>query len=89
VRDSLPEPDPFRLKYRAALIEVVSEIVRRKLASTTQQIAALAAPLVPHEDRQRFSALVAEELNNLHDGNVARFRLRPAELDAWRAAQAG
>ncbi|TLZ23494.1 MAG: Fic family protein, partial [Gammaproteobacteria bacterium] len=30
VRDSLPEPDPFRLKYRTALTEVVGEAVRRR-----------------------------------------------------------
>ena len=28
VRDSLPEPDRFRLKYRDALIEAVGEVVR-------------------------------------------------------------
>jgi hypothetical protein len=36
VRDSLPEPDPFRLKYRSALIDVVGEIVRHNLTPTKE-----------------------------------------------------
>ena len=44
VRQSLGEPDPFRLRYRALVAEVMS----------------------------------------LHDGNIARYRLRPAEYHAWR-----
>lgn len=34
VRDSLPEPDIFRLKYRDALTEVVGEFVRQRIPAT-------------------------------------------------------
>src|SRR5262249_50755318 len=34
VRDSLPEPDPFRLRYRAALTEAVGDIVRKRIPQT-------------------------------------------------------
>jgi hypothetical protein len=36
-------------------------------------------------DRERLVALTLEELEGLHEGNIARFRIRPAELQAWRA----
>jgi hypothetical protein len=85
VRDSLPEPDPFRLRHRTALIEVIGEIVRSRLPPSVEQIQSLAAPLVPPDDRQRFSDLVLAELRGLHEGNIARFRLRPAELREWQA----
>jgi hypothetical protein len=39
-RDSLPEPDRFRLQYRDALIEVVGEIIRRGLKPTAEEIVA-------------------------------------------------
>jgi hypothetical protein len=83
VRDSLPEPDPFRLRYRMALIEVIGRIVRDGLRPSVEQILALATPLVPAEDLPRFSDLVLAELRGLHEGNVARFRLLPAQLRAW------
>jgi len=86
VRDSLPEPDPFRLAYRLALIEVVGDIVRNGLAPVREQVVTLAAPLVPADDLERFVQLALEELENLHEGNLARFRLRPADLRQWRAA---
>src|SRR5882762_4613554 len=75
VRDSLPEPDPFRLKYRTALTEVVGEAVRRRLPATIDALTDLSRPLVPTEDLGRFTQLALTELKGLHEGNIARFRL--------------
>jgi len=84
VRDSLPEPDPFRLRYRTALTEVVAEIVRRRIPQTQAAIADLAQPSVDAQDIPRFTQLVLEEVADLHEGNIARFRLRPSEFQRWR-----
>lgn len=83
LRDSLPEPDPFRLRYRAALADVVGEIVRRRLAATIDSVTELSRALVPAEDLGRFAQLALAELNGLHDGNIARFRVRPSEFRQW------
>ena len=83
IRDSLPEPDPFRLKYRSALTEVVGEAVRRRLAANTNTLAEMARPLVPEGDLARFAQLAVDELNDLHEGNIARFQLRPSEYRRW------
>jgi fido (protein-threonine AMPylation protein) len=83
VRDSLPEPDPFRLKYRTALTEVVGEAVRRRLPAKIDALMDLSRPLVPAEDLGRFTELALSELNGLHEGNIARFRLRPTEFRQW------
>lgn len=85
VRDSLPEPDRFRLKYRDALIEVVGEIIRRGLKPTAEEIDALAVPLVLPEDLEQFRDLVVVEIARLHEGNIARFRLRPNEFRRWQS----
>ena len=86
VRDSLPEPDSFRLQYRQALIDVVAAAVRQRLPLTPSAIAGLARPLVPGQDLEPFIEIVLSELRELHDGNIARFRLRPSEFQAWRDA---
>ena len=84
VRDSVPEPDLFRLAHRQALIEVVGSIVRDGLPSTAEQVGALAASLVDAPELPRFTQIAIEELENLHEGNIARFRLRPSEFRRWR-----
>ncbi len=85
VRDSLPEPDAFRLKYRAALTEVVGTAVRQRLPLTENAIAELAQRLVQREDLGQFTHLALTELSGLHEGNIARFRLRPSEFRQWQA----
>ncbi len=89
VKESLPEPDPLRLRYRDALIEVVSEIVRSGKAIDTRLIRELATPVVKVEDLGQFVAMVFNDLHHLHQGNLARYRLRPAEFQAWKKALRG
>jgi 5-bromo-4-chloroindolyl phosphate hydrolysis protein len=84
VRDSLPEPDTFRLKHRAALIDVIGEIVRRNLKPSRKQVTSLAKPLVQAEDLSAFSKMALDDLKDLHEGNIARFRLRPSEFRRWQ-----
>lgn len=83
IRDSLPEPDPLRLKYRTALTEVVGEAVRRHLPATIDTLTEIARPLVPVEDLQQFTRMALAALSELHEGNIARFRLRPSEFREW------
>jgi Fic family protein len=84
MRDSLPEPDTFRLKHRAALIDVIGEIVRRNLKPSRKQVTSLAKPLVQAEDLSAFSKMALDDLKELHEGNIARFRLRPSEFRRWQ-----
>jgi hypothetical protein len=39
---------------------------------------------VPQEDRPHFVEVVETELMSLHEGNIARYRLRPSEYQTWR-----
>lgn len=84
VRNSLPQPDPLRLRNREHLIEIVSAIVRDDLAIDENTIRALAAPLAAPDDLEQLIAMAIAALHGLHEGNLARFRLRPSELLRWR-----
>ncbi len=88
VAGNLPEPDPFRLKYRAELIETVAELVREGKAVNAGAVQRVAAKLVPAQDRPRFSKMVSDEMRHLHEGNIARYRLRLAEFRVWRKKHA-
>ncbi len=87
VAGALPEPDPFRQKYRAELVEAVAGIVREGKPNNFGDVRAIAANLVPADDQQRFATMVSEELRHLHEGSIARYKLRLAEFKAWREKQ--
>ena len=86
VRQSLGEPDPFRLRYREQVRELIAALVRmrvdRKDAAT--RIAAWAKKEIDTGDRHHFAEIVEAELIGLHEGNFARYRIRPSEFAAWR-----
>ncbi|MBK5968900.1 Fic/DOC family protein [Thiorhodovibrio litoralis] len=86
VRQSLGEPDRFRLRYRALIAEMVAKVVRDRLdkKAATALIRQGAAEQLPAEDQGRFVEVAETELMSLHEGNIARYRLRPAEYQVWR-----
>ena len=86
VRQSLGEPDPFRLRYRALVAELVAAVVRAGMdkKAATALARQRAAEKVPAADQPRFIEVVETEMMSLHEGNIARYRLRPAEYQAWR-----
>ena len=87
VRQSLGEPDPFRMRYRLLVRELVAEVVQSgmdKKAATALARQHAATDEVSPADRARFVEVVETELMSLHEGNIARYRLRPAEFQAWR-----
>jgi len=87
-REELGEPDPFRLRHRAALMEVVGAVVRQALADARPYVETWAGEHIPEAERGRFVALVQSELDSLHEGNFARYRIRPSEFAAWRERNA-
>ena len=89
IRETIVEPDPMRLRYRDALIAVVAEIVRGLQAPSEAVVRVVAATLVPQEALERIIALALDDLRNLHEGNVSRYRLRLSEYRAWRPLQQG
>jgi Fic family protein len=88
VRDSLPEPNPFRLKFRATLREVIGTIVREQLQSTLEVIRERARSLVMANDLQQFCEVAQQDMRGLHEGNIARYGLRPSEFRTWLKNQA-
>jgi hypothetical protein len=84
IKESLPEPDPLRLRNREALINVVSEIVRSGKPIDTRLIRELAAPLVEPDDLGQFVAMAFNDLRHLHEGIITRYRLRLSEYRSWK-----
>lgn len=85
VRQSLGEPDPFRLKYRNEIRESINSIIT---GTMTSKMAAdyikVRANMLPAEDQDPFTKALETELLALHDGNFARYRVSPKEFKSWR-----
>lgn len=87
IRETVAEPDPIRLRHRETLIAVVAEIVRTLQPPGEAAVHAVAATLVSREDLDHIIDLALDDLRNLHEGNVSRYRLRLSEYRAWQPMQ--
>lgn len=86
VQQSLGDPDPFRVKYRTKITEFVTTVVRERFdkKQAAGWIAGKAGKEIEAVDRARFIEIIETELGSLHEGNIARYRLRPAEFSSWK-----
>lgn len=86
VRQSLGEPDPFRLRYRDKISEFIREVVASSMnkTSATKLISKRTKDEINPADQEKFIIVVETELSSLHEGNIARYRLRPGEFDKWK-----
>lgn len=87
IRETVADPDPVRLRHREAIIAAVAEIVRGQQTPTEAAVRAVSATLAPKTELERIIELVLDDLRNLHEGNVSRYRLRLSEYRAWRPMQ--
>lgn len=71
---------------RALVAELVAAVVRSGMdkKAATALARQRAAEQVSPAERGRFVEVAETEFMSLHEGNIARYRLRPAEYQAWR-----
>jgi Fic family protein len=87
VRQSLGEPDPFMLTYRNQIRSLITKIITENLthAQASAHLASEAGKLLETE-RAKFTEAVETELMSLHEGNFARYMVRPSVFKAWKEA---
>jgi hypothetical protein len=87
IQQQIGQPDPFRLRYRQPLRLVVADVIKRKLDKKTAAkfVVGWAAKDIVEADRSRFLEMVETELLALHEGNFARYAVRPREFADWYA----
>lgn len=84
-RKELGDPDPFRMRYRNAITEAVARIVRDCMdkAAAIAFIREYARLSIPAEDQAHFVEAVERDIMSLHEGNIARHRIRNVEYETW------
>jgi hypothetical protein len=85
-RKELGEPDPFRMKYRKAITENVTHVVRDCMdkSKAIAFIREYARVSIPPKDQSHFVEAVERDIMSLHEGNIARHRIRSTEYEAWQ-----
>lgn len=85
IRQSLGEPDTFRLKYRDEMKNTIVKIILQKAQKDGAiQIIKNDANNLPQNDQAKFIESVETELIGLHDGNFARYKISPSEFKRWK-----
>jgi Fic family protein len=84
IRQELAEPDPLRLAWRDLIKSTIREVVLHPERDPLTVIQQCVAAQVQPAERRGLEAVIVEELQRLHEGVLARYRLRPSELEAWR-----
>lgn len=86
--ESIGQPDRFRVRYRDFIQQVVCIVVQNKMdkLKSSQFISKFANENISSEDRNRFIEIAEIEVSSLHEGNFARFKIRPLEFFEWQSS---
>jgi Fic/DOC family len=90
IQQAMGEPNLLKLKYRTAIHDIIGSVIREKIAgphvvSAVKRL--LDAHNLPAADAAELFNLIETEIMSLHDGNIARFRIRPSEFEEWQRVQ--
>ena len=86
IRGAIGDPDPFRVRYRQAITEQAAEIIRARCdrREAVSRLRRWAEESIIENERKRFVAAAEETLAGIHEGNFARYRIRPSEYESWK-----
>jgi Fic/DOC family len=87
ITQSMVEPDPLKIRYREALVQAVQAVVKGPTFPRQGVIAQLSAEHADKVDQAAFAEMLVAALQQLHEGSIARYRLRRSEYLAWQAMQ--
>lgn len=82
LRAEVETPEKAALAYREFVREAVRRCVLEFKAFQADEVLAMATEAgIPEDDLDAVVAYVGQQMRGLHEGNVIRYRLRPADLD--------
>jgi Fic family protein len=90
IQQSMGEPNVLKLKYRTVINEIVRSIILEQIPGSqiVQRIReSIDTSIISEADRAALFHLVETEFLNLHEGNIARFKVLPSEFQTWKALQ--
>lgn len=84
-RQTLGEPDPFRMKYRDSIRAIIAEIITKPHTKAEAiQLIKVRSRSLPKADQEKYVYTVETELISLHEGNFARYFVTPLQFKNWQ-----
>ena len=90
IQMAMGEPNFLKLRYRTQIQEIVRSMILDCVTGddlVPSIRASIDASTIAEGDREEVFILIEREIVSLHDGNVARFKVRPSEFQAWKKLQ--
>lgn len=90
IQQAMGEPDLLKLKYRTVIRDIIRAIILEKTAGRQVVVRIqnlIEAQNLPETDANELFKAIETEILGLHDGNIARFRIRPSEFQEWKSLQ--
>ena len=86
VRQTLGDPDPFRLRHHVLLKDIVRSVVIDGLGrkAAYARIATYAEEHVASAEAGQFREVAEDEVLALHEGSCARYQVTPAQFREWQ-----
>lgn len=87
LQQSMGEPNLFKLKYRNQIQNIVRTIILENVPGhqVVPTIKNLMEKLqIPEKDSSQLFQIIETEILSLHNGNIARFKIRPSEFEHWK-----
>ncbi|MEZ5306693.1 MAG: Fic family protein [Pyrinomonadaceae bacterium] len=90
IQQAIGEPNPLKLRYRKEIQEIVRSVILEKtsgefVVDRIRELVDLGGFEIDHRDQ--IFGLIEDEFVSLHEGNIARFRIRPSEYQEWKELQ--
>ncbi len=89
VQQAMGEPNLFKMKYRNEIQQIVRSIILGKTSGhqLIMTIKKFIAKLnLPAQDSLYLFQVIEVEIISLHDGNIARYKIRPSEFQQWKVS---
>ncbi len=90
IQQAMGEPNLLRLKYTAIMKGIIRTLILEKVSGplVVHRIQSMIeAQNLPEADANELFKIIETEVLSLHDGNIARFKIRPSEFQKWKSVQ--
>lgn len=87
IQQVMGEPNLLRLKYRAVIQDIIRTVILEKVAGpqvVNRVQSLMEIQKLPKADASELFKIIEIEILSLHDGNIARFKVRPSEFQEWK-----
>lgn len=90
IQQSMGEPNLLKLTYRDLIREIIRSIILKKIHGhlvVNDIREGIISHNVREEDFMDLFNVIETEVMNLHEGNIARYKVKPSEYRAWKELQ--